>query len=308
MMVADEHLPLVPSESQAAGDHLPAALKSDPGTGAPEDVRSSVDRVGQQPVNRIVARWPPLHDPSLRPIDDDRQIDALLPQPHGDLSNAADLAELVEHQGQRLSDPTVGVLFQAIVGAAQVADCHRGVEVAARRLDAQRLLGTLAENRQLELAEGALHAEQQPVVDEPRIIDPVLVDDQAVHEGAELQKRVPVSAIARQSRYLEREHRAGGARADRREQPLEAWPGLAAAGSTEIVVDHDHVLPAKRLRSRCEGVLATSALRVVEELICRRLPNIDIGAARQMLGRDPIHRRSRPIAAGWRLRTRPSAI
>ena len=64
-------------------------------------------------------------------------------------------------------------------------------------------------------------------------------------------------------------------------------PGRAVRSrATEIIVDDDHILPAKRTGSRCEGILAAAALRIVEQLVRRRLPYIDIGATRQVIRRD----------------------
>jgi len=56
-----------------------------------------------------------------------------LPKPQGELAHAANFAELAEHQTQRLTDPQVGVLFQAIVNAAPVADRDCRVQIAACR-------------------------------------------------------------------------------------------------------------------------------------------------------------------------------
>src|SRR5207248_1611148 len=90
----------------------------------------------------------------------------------------------------------------------------------------------------------------------------VLVDNQAVHEGAEFEERVPVAAVTGQPRRLDRQHGAGLVGADRREQTLEAGTELTTARPTEIIVDHNDLLPAERARSRHQGVLPTSALRV----------------------------------------------
>ena len=198
-------------------------------------------------------------------------------------------------------------MFQAIVGAPPIANRDCRVKIAARRLQAQGFHRTLAQNRELQLAECALHAEQQAVVNQPRIIDPVLVDDQAVHKGAEFQKRMPVTAVTCQPGGFDRQHRCGGLRADRREQTLKPGSGLTAARSAEVIVDDDHVLPAERPRPLRQVILATAALRVVQQLVCCRLSNIHVSAACQMVGCDPIHRPPRPAAPRWRLRIPPSA-
>src|SRR5215471_5268704 len=258
-------------------------------------------------MNHMVARRAPLHGPPLGTIDGNRQVNPLLPQPQGELAHATDLVELAEHQRQHLTDPPVGILFQAIISAAPVADRNRQEQIAACGFQAQRLSRTLPEHRQFELAEGAFQAEQQPVVDQSRIVDAVLVDDQAVHEGAEFQQRVPISPVAGQPRRLDRQYRAGRAGADRREQTLETGTQLTTARPAKIIVNDNDVLPAERVRTRHQGVLSASALGVVEQLIRRRLPDVDISLARQVLRRNLIHRWPRPAAPYRRRDTPPSA-
>jgi hypothetical protein len=91
-------------------------------------------------MNGMVPWRAPLHGPSLATIDGNRQVNSLLPQPQGELAHTAYLAEFAEHQRQCLTDPPVGVLFEAIIGAAPVADRDNRVQLAARRLQAQRFL------------------------------------------------------------------------------------------------------------------------------------------------------------------------
>jgi hypothetical protein len=128
-------------------------------------------------------------------------------------------------------------------------------------------LRALPQRRKLELAESAFHAQQQAIVDEPRIVYSVLIDDQAADQGAELQKGVPIAAVAGQARRLESEDRACIAAANPNEQALEAWARYPAPRAAEIVVNHNHLLPTQIAGARRQRVLASSALRVVQELI-----------------------------------------
>src|ERR1700738_3348367 len=94
MVVADQHLPLLPRARDTVSDDFASGF--DPGSraGAPKDIGPSIDRIGQQPMNRIVTWRAPLHAPPLATIDGDRQVNPLLPQPQGELTHAANLAEL----------------------------------------------------------------------------------------------------------------------------------------------------------------------------------------------------------------------
>src|SRR5260370_6550237 len=103
---------------------------------------------------------------------------------------------------------------------------------------------------------------------------------------------MPVGAIAGRARRLDREHGADTAVADRSKQPVEAGTRDAAARPAEVVVDDFDVAPAKLLGAIDETVLAPSALMIMRELVCCRLPDQDAGVAGEMLSRDLGHHRS----------------
>ena len=100
-------------------------------------------------------------------------------------------------------------------------------------------------------------------------------------QSTELDQRMPVAAVAGEPRRLDREHGADAAVADRRQQPLEAGTRDAAARAAEIVVDDLDRAPAELPGAIGEPVLPTPALVIVRELIGRRLPDVDEGAARR---------------------------
>src|SRR6185295_19440699 len=125
----------------------------------------------------------------------------------------------------------------------------------------------------------------------PRIIDSVLVYDDGPDKSTELNQRVPVAAVTSQSRHFDREYRTDAAFADRCQQALEARPIDAAAGAAKIIVDDLDRCPAELPGTIGEPVLTAAALRIVQELIGRRLADVDKSAATQMVSRDLGHRR-----------------
>src|SRR5262249_34219812 len=221
----------------------------------------------------------------------DGQLDALLPQPDVHLSRTLQLGELGEDQLQGLLHAFVRVLLDAIAAHLHVAGCDAENERAAARLLLQRFLRALAEHREFKLAHRALHAKQQPIVGMARIVDSVLVGDERPDQSTELDQRMPVAAITGKTRRLNREHSADTAVADRCEQPLEAGTRDAPTGAAKVVVNDIDVAPAKLLGAIDETVLASSALMIMRELVCCRLPDVDAGAAGEMLSRDFGHRR-----------------
>lgn len=119
-----------------------------------------------------------------------------------------------------------------------------------------------------------------------RLVDAVLVDDERSDKAAKLDERVPVPAITRQSGGFNGEDCTHPAFADRRQKLLEARPADAGPRTAEIFIDDDGVFPAKSPRALCKAILASPALGVVDKLIGRGLPNIDVSAARKMFSGD----------------------
>src|SRR6185312_9718856 len=116
------------------------------------------------------------------------------------------------------------------------------------------------------------------------------IDDQRSNEPAELQERMPIPAVAGQPRGLNRDHSANSPFANRSEQLLESGTRGAAPRATEIIVDHDHLAPAQLARTVGQAVLAALALFVVDNLVGRRLTNVDDGLASKVLRSDLAHR------------------
>src|SRR5262249_19880617 len=115
---------------------------------------------------------------------------------------------------------------------------------------------------------------------------------------AELQKRVPIPAIAGEARGLDRQY--GGAGTDCRQRALKPGAGRAASRATEIIIDDNHVFPAKGTCAICQRVLTTATLRIVSKLIGSRLSDVDVGTARQVIKRDLIHCRPLLLLPGPR--------
>src|SRR3954467_10113176 len=252
---------------------------------------AGVDRVGQHVVEGVVDGQLPGDASALAPIPDCRQRQALVAHPEGHLPNRLQLGKLGEDERDRLLHAAVRILLDAVVVHLEVAYGDGEKELAAAGLLLQGFERALAEEGQLHLAHGALHAEQKPVVRMARIVDAILIKDQRADQAAELEQRVPVAAVAGEARGFDRDDGADAALADGGEQLLEARPGNTGAGAAEIVVDHLNGVPPQRTGAIDEGILPAAALVIVEDLIGRRLANIDEGATGQVLRRDLGHRR-----------------
>ncbi len=173
----------------------------------------------------------------------------------------------------------------------EIAGGHGHEELAPPRLLLERFLRTLAKQRQLHLAHRALHAEQQAIVGVAGIVEAILIDDQGADKTAELQQGMPIPAVARQPRSFVGDDCPHPSIADGGEQSLEARAGDTGAGAAEIVVDYLDAGPAQRTSAIGEPVLTAPALVIVENLVGRRLPNVDESRAREVFSRDLAHRR-----------------
>src|SRR5215467_5963232 len=73
MVVTDHDLPLLAAARDTMSDDFASVFEPHSRAGATKHIGPGIDRIGQQPVNRMVARRPPLHDPALGTIDGNRQ-------------------------------------------------------------------------------------------------------------------------------------------------------------------------------------------------------------------------------------------
>src|SRR6266852_9666661 len=125
----------------------------------------------------------------------------------------------------------------------------------------------------------------------PRIIDSVFVYDDGPGKSTELDQLEPVATVAGQPRCLDRKYGAAPPLTDCSQQALETRPVDAASRAAKIIVDALDHGPAELPSTIGEPVLTATALRIVQELICRGLADVNEGAAAQVASRDLRHRR-----------------
>ncbi len=151
-----------------------------------------------------------------------RERDAVGCERQQRLACAAELTEALEDQPYRLLETQVGIEAEAMVPVPEVADGHADPELAPLGLRARRIEHPRAQDAELELADAALHAEQEPVVRPTRVIHAVEVDHPGLDETAEFQQVMPVTAIAGETGRVEAQHCADLAGTERRHQATEA--------------------------------------------------------------------------------------
>lgn len=163
--------------------------------------------------------------------------------------------------------PDVGIDAEPPVAVPDIADRHADPQLATARLSPGGVNHARPDHTQLELADAALHAEQQPVVRPTGVVDAIKVDRTGLDQTAQFKQMMPVPAIARQPRGIKAQHCANLARAQGGDELLEPGPGHhATRGTPELVVDDldgpEPVAPG----DVDQLVLATSALGVEVDL------------------------------------------
>ena len=96
---------------------------------------------------------------------------------------------------------------------------------------------------------GSIEPQQEPIVEDARIVDAIWIDHDGVHQAAEFDEMMPVSTVAGQPRRIEAQHCADISGANRSDKPLEAWavgtPVIypqalkAQAGDAAVLFDYD---------------------------------------------------------------------
>ena len=102
-----------------------------------------------------------------------------------------------------------------------------------------------------------------------RVIQAVLVPDEATGESVQLEQSLPVGVIARQARDLQSQNDTGVAERDLADQMLKAIAVISVfPEDTQVVVDDVNALvrPPERDCAITQGVLTLGALDVLQDL------------------------------------------
>ena len=194
----------------------------------------------------------------------------------------------IEQRLDRLPNLGVGVEHDAVLGVVDESDGERDPQLAAARPAPDAAAQPGAQQMEFGLTHGALEAEEEPVVEVGGVVDAVLVEDQGVGEGAQLEQPVPVGVVAGEPGDFETEDDAGGAHADFGDEAAEALPVGGGAGPAEVGVDDDDLAgrPAEGERPLAERVLAAGALLVLDHLAEGGLAHIQERGAAPVVGGD----------------------
>src|SRR6266403_2332732 len=94
VVVANQHLPRLLRPADITRDQLTARFDANLRAGPTEHIGASINRIGQQPMDRIIARQPPFHHSAPGTVNNHRHPDAFIAQPSATwrtLPNSANL-------------------------------------------------------------------------------------------------------------------------------------------------------------------------------------------------------------------------
>src|ERR1700756_337962 len=161
-------------------------------------VGAGIDGVGEHVVDSGIARVDPTNPAALVHLQ--RKGELLRAEPEPDATRGACLAESCKNVADGSHDRLIRVKANLAIGLApDEANRQATTQLAARSLVADASVKTSAQHMQFGLAHSALEPEQEPVVEQRRMIDAVGIADQRVGEAAQIDKAVPVSVVARET-------------------------------------------------------------------------------------------------------------
>jgi len=186
-----------------------------------------------------------------------------------------------------------------VVGRAQT-NGEREFEHVTTRLTHNPALESRANHVQFGLTHGPLQTKQQPIIERGGIVEPILIQDQGLGQGAHLEHAMPIAGIAGQPRDLQAQDEADAPQSHLRHQPLESEPVRHRCSRvSQILVDDDDLVvrPAQCDRPLAERILACGAFAMRQDLLQRPLTDVQTGKTTQLFCSDLVCHVSPPPAA-----------
>ena len=262
--------------------------------GATGGARASIDEgtgvawIMQEQEEPAVLQWMPAQ--LTRPVATAQPIGKLkslaLEAPHGGIRGVS-LTERCESQSDDILDLPIRVEHDTICGVVDESDGQREGELAAAGLVEEAAAQSRLDHVHLGLRDSALQSEEEPIIEVGGVVEAILIADDSGGERAELQEVLPIDTVASESRDLDPEHDAGVAEGDFADEVLKAIAVVGVFGRmSQVGIDNVYVVerPAERERAIAQGVLALSALDVLDDLPLSRLSQVNEGIATQMIG------------------------
>ena len=257
LLVLEKHLPtdgarVLPQQHDAPllpWLFPPCALASPPifeyglGLGTPLDQGSSIARIGRHLMHTMATGQLPQEVVASRPRVPcgQRQLRITVPQ-HG-LPGTPECAKLLEDPIQRLLPLTVSDLFQAMVFCADTAHRDFPHAMAAANFLFEGFPRPLPHQAQRIFGHRALHPQDEAIMQVAWIIDPIIIHQQGLRQGAEIDQMVPVTLIPCQAGRFQGDNAPDMPCTHGRQQLAKARARLQTCATAASVLIKDDDLP-----------------------------------------------------------------
>src|SRR3954469_8563297 len=158
-------------------------------------VCTSVEGVLQNRDDVAVADRRPIESDQLLAFRRSRKVDLIGRHCEMHAASAAELPKSLEDLTDGFLDAQIGIEAEAEIAMPDVSDRHADAQLATPCLGPSGLKHPGAQNAELELADAALHAQEQTVVRATRVVDPLDVNDACFDEPAQFEQVMPVASI-----------------------------------------------------------------------------------------------------------------
>ena len=119
------------------------------------------------------------------------------------LARAAELAEAREDESDHLLETQIGIETKPDFTMPDVAERNRYPQLASAGLRPSGVQHSRPQHAQLELADAALHAQEQAIIRPTGIVDAVEIDDAGLDKPAQFEQVMPIAAVAGEPRRVE---------------------------------------------------------------------------------------------------------
>jgi hypothetical protein len=279
MIIAEEHGALLRCALDPTGAASPGLDATEVDAASAPGVGSGIGRPAQQLPQRLAVGRVPLQLPLGRPGGrTKRQRDLMVSQVAQQAADAADRGELIQDQSHHVLDLRVGIELQFGVGADDEARRRLAHPLATAGAAEATGLHPLLDLVQFDPSRETLNSQKYVVVEISWMIQTVLVGQQGVEGGADLDQAATGLVLAGEAIDLEAEDQPDMAQGDLGEQPGEiVAAGGGGGGATLIAVEDADSLggPAPLEGPLAEIELDLGGFAVALHLLGMRLPDID---------------------------------
>ncbi|SCB62372.1 hypothetical protein GA0061105_1495 [Rhizobium aethiopicum] len=197
VMVPDHHLPATDGLAVPVTAPSPSIDDGSPLLALPIDVNAGVEGVFEDADHIAITYWHPYevgHAPFIRRP---REVNLIFRHRQQHLTRASKVVEAGEDGSNYLLQTQIRIEPKPGLPMPNVAERNGKSQFATARLRPGGIEHPGSQHAQFELADTALHSQQQPIVGSTWIVDAVMVNDAGFDQAAQFEQVMPVPTVAR---------------------------------------------------------------------------------------------------------------